>query len=451
MNKFLLLTCSLMLMMWSCEPKTSNENKAEQKSAHEWAKNSSIYEVNIRQYTPEGNFEAFLAHMEEIRDLGSDILWFMPIHPIGEKNRKGGLGSYYSIKDYKAVNPNFGTKDDFKQLVDSAHAMGFKVILDWVANHTAWDHHWVKDHPGFYTADSNGNRPVVPEGTDWTDVADLNYENKELQTAMIDAMQYWVREFDIDGYRCDVAGFVPMEFWKKAVDSLQKIKPVFMLAEWDEPKMHKAFHMTYAWGFHHILKQIAEGGDPKKLVYAYYEDEQNRYPDSAYRMYFITNHDENSWKNSVFERYGEDVELLAILTFTLDGMPLVYSGQEVGMDQSLKFFDKDTIEWKNSMWRTFYSQLLDLHENVPALWNGAYGAKAKWVKSPNGVLAYKRLLDDQGIYVYLNFSNRKVELPVEDLDMRVYMSSDESGIAKDTLTLPPKGYYIGETEKRNDF
>lgn len=447
MNKCVLCFVICLLGILACNTATDEPNSAKNDSVHTWAKKSSIYEVNIRQYTPEGTFEALLPHLTEIKDLGADILWLMPIHPIGKKNRKGGLGSYYAVKDYKAVNPNFGTETEFRTLVDSAHAMGFKIILDWVANHTAWDHHWVNEHPDFYTKDSTGKAPMVPEGTDWTDVADLDYENEELHAVMIEAMQYWVREFDIDGYRCDVAGFVPLRFWEKAVDSLKMLKNVFMLAEWDEPKMHEAFHMTYAWGFHHLLSEIVESDQPQQLLMDFFEEENQRYSDSAYRMYFITNHDENSWKQSVFERYGEHVELLAVLTFTIDGMPLVYSGQEIGMDKALAFFDKDTIDWKESKWRPFYRKLLQLHESSPVLWNGSFGAQLQWLEVPPQTIGYKRVNQEgEGIYVYLNLSDQERTISSVPA-LKQYMASEESHYLGDSLRLPPSAYFVGETEK----
>ncbi len=223
----------------------------------DWSYNKIIYEVNIRQFTDDGSFNAFKRHLPRLKEMGVGILWFMPIHPIGEKNRKGTLGSYYSVKDYKAVNSEFGTLKEFKDLVDIIHKMGMYVIIDWVANHTAWDNEWIIEHPEFYTKDSLGN--IISPNPDWTDVADLNYENKELWAAMIDALKFWVKEYDIDGYRCDVAGMMPIEFWVEARKELDNIKPVFMLAEWDTPEMHLAFDMTYDWTLHKIMNGIAEG------------------------------------------------------------------------------------------------------------------------------------------------------------------------------------------------
>lgn len=445
MNKIPFFLLGLLILITACNPSEQNiEDLAVQEpdseSSANWSKNATIYEVNVRQYTAEGTFNAFKTHLPRLKELGVDILWIMPIHPIGEEKRKGSMGSYYAVKDYKAVNPDMGTFEDFKALVAEAHAMGFKVILDWVANHTAWDHSWVTDHPDYYTMDSLGNRPIVPEGTDWTDVADLNYDHGPLYDAMIDAMEFWVREADIDGYRCDVAGFVPMDFWKKARFALDQIKPVFMLAEWDEPEMHEAFEMTYGWDFHHRIGEIAAGKDPKQLMKEYFEREQ-QYPAEAYRMQFITNHDENSWKESVFDRYGDLVAPLAVLTFTIDGMPLIYSGQEVGMDKSLAFFDKDEIDWKESEWTDFYQKLIELNKTFPPLWNGIHGADAEMLESPEGCLHFRRSLQKDTLEVLLNFTDSGISLPAET-QLAPYMKSAGVELNPQAVNMPAQSYLI---------
>jgi glycosidase len=320
----------------------------------EWAEDAIIYEVNIRQFTPEGTFTAFKPHIARLKDLGVDILWIMPIHPIGEKNRKGTLGSYYSVKNYKGVNPDFGTLDDFKTLVEEAHLNGMYVIIDWVANHTAWDHDWINENPDWYAKDSLGNM-YYP--ADWTDVCQLNYDNEELHEGMIDALEYWVEEADIDGYRCDVAGMVPTKFWNKARIALDEIKPVFMLAE-DEHTydlMNSAFDMNYAWHMHHIMNQIAKGEESVKELVHYYERYDTIFPKSVYRMNFITNHDENSWNGTVFERLGDGVKTFAVMSYTIPGMPLIYTGQEAGNSKRLEFFEKDEVDWSNEEYVPFTS------------------------------------------------------------------------------------------------
>ncbi|WP_340153007.1 alpha-amylase family glycosyl hydrolase [uncultured Marivirga sp.] len=398
---------AIAIFLYSCESVNENHQQESILSYPEKAKAMNIYEVNIRQYTPEGTIEAFLPHLDRLKNMGVDILWVMPVQPIGVKNRKEPLGSYYSIKDYTAVNSNFGVLQDFKKLVTKAHENQMIVLLDWVANHTAYDHHWAQEHPEFYNLDSAGNlqSPVA----DWTDVADLNYENEDLHQAMINEMKWWITETDIDGFRCDVAGMVPNEFWKKAIDSLEATKDVFMLAEWDEPKMHDAgFDMTYGWEFHHLLNDIAKGHANADSLVAYLKKDVEKYDSSAFRMYFTSNHDENSWNGTVFERMGNAYEALAVLTATVPGMPLIYSGQEAGLDKRLPFFDKDTIDWSELAYEDFYSRLLLLKHNNPALWNGAFGGSFQEINKPQNsskMLAFSRKKDDNEVLVIMNLSD----------------------------------------------
>jgi len=333
-NRNLLLIVFLILM---------NFKNIAQNVTPEWAKNATIYEVNIRQFTPEGTFKAFETHLPRLKKMGVDILWLMPIHPIGVENRKGSLGSYYAISDYKAVNPEFGTLNDFKQLVKSAQALDMKIIIDWVANHSSPDNVWVKQgHKDWYTLDSLGRlQPTI--GTDWWDVADLNYDNKEMRKEMISSMKYWLTEANIDGFRCDVASWVPIDFWVDARKELDATKKVFMLAEAEEVEMHKAFDMTYGWNLHHIMNDVAKGKKDVTAFYNYAKD--NKHPKSAYRMNFTSNHDENSWNGTEMERMGESRFAFAVFAATFEGMPLVYNGQETSLDRTLKFFEKDSIDW----------------------------------------------------------------------------------------------------------
>lgn len=370
----------------------------------EWSRYATIYEVNIRQFTPEGTFQAFTAHIPRLKKMGVDILWLMPIHPIGEKNRKGTLGSYYSVRDYKGINPEFGTMDDFKQLVGKAHAEGMKVIIDWVANHTSWDHPWIEDHPEFYTKDSLG-RIVSP--FDWSDVADLNFDAPGLQDAMTDALKYWVKEADIDGYRCDVAGMVPVEFWDKARAELDMIKPVFMLAEAEEPQHHiRAFNMSYGWELHHILNDIANGKKNANAIEEFYAKNDTLFPRDAYRMLFTSNHDENSWRGTEFERMGPASVCMAVLTATLPGMPLVYSGQESAFNERLRFFDKDTIDWKDYRLEPFYRKLFGLKHAYQPLWNGNWGGKMQRIgtTADSSVFVFMREKEGDRVMVLTNLS-----------------------------------------------
>ncbi len=412
----------------------------------DWSYNLSIYEVNTRQYTPEGTFEAFDTHIKELKDIGVGIVWFMPINPIGEKNRKGTLGSYYSVKDYKGVNPEFGTLQDFKETVNQIHSMGMYVIIDWVANHTAWDNVWVKDHPDFYTKDSLGN--FVPPVPDWHDVIDLNYDNKELWQYMIDAMKYWVEECDIDGFRCDVAGMVPLDFWKTAHSELDKIKNVFMLAEAEGPELHQAFDMTYSWELLHLMNDVAQGKKNVQSIRDYFQKEKNQYPADAYRMRFTTNHDENTWNGTEFERMGEAAETFDVFTCVIPGMPLLYSGQEAGLNKRLDFFEKDTIEWKDSKYKFLYTTLFHEKENNKALWNGLQGGEMVSVKSSaSDVFAFVRKKDGAKVYAIFNLSDKKVKTELEsDLILGEYInpfSGKKFHVkSKEWLQLKPWDYRI---------
>jgi len=378
-------------------------------SAPEWSYNNAIYEVNIRQYTEEGTIKAFEKHLPQLKELGADILWLMPIHPIGDKNRKGTLGSYYSVKDYKAVNPEFGTLEEFKSLVKMIHKMGMYVIIDWVANHTAWDNQWIEENPGFYLKDSLGN--IIPPNPDWTDVADLNFDNKELWKEMIDALKFWVEECDIDGYRCDVAGMVPIDFWIEARTELEKIKNVFMLAEWDTPEVHLAFDMTYDWDLHHILNGIAKEEKTVLDLIEHLNKNEEKFPADAFRMQFTSNHDENSWNGTEFERLGDGVEAFAVLTCLIPDMPLVYSGQEAGNNKRLSFFEKDLVEWKDDKLFDIYSKLFQLKKNNKALQNGTLGGEMNYIKSSDekNIFAFSRSVEKDKVLALFNLSNKPVE------------------------------------------
>lgn len=439
----------LLFLCFSCAQKQEAKPDEEESitAVREKTKNSSIYELNIRQQTASGTFEAALSHLSEIKALGCDILWLMPIHPIGKNRRKGSLGSYYSISDYKAINPHFGDENDFRELVDSAHALDMIVILDWVANHTAWDHVWTENHIDFYASDDDGNRPIVPVETDWTDVAELDYSNWNLRDSMISAMKYWVEVHDIDGYRCDVAGRVPLDFWKDARKALEKSKEVFMLAEWDEPEMHEAFDMTYAWSTHGLFHALIDTPDQSSFFFSHLAEERNRYPDSAFRMQFVTNHDENSWKQSVFDRYGEHVMPLTVLAYTIPGMPLVYSGQEEGMRKSLRFFAKDTVQAgpDSTFWQQFVRDLLHLKKSNSPLWNGDFGGDIQSVESPEPVIAFSREKGEEELFIAINFSGQKQSVDGQ-IGNRLLMSEGVSFV-QGQIALPPYGFFIGNKTK----
>jgi len=391
-----------------CDNVDYQHNQTSNVEPPEWSYNANIYEVNIRQYTPEGTFNAFAEDIPRLQEMGVKILWLMPIHPIGEKNRKGTLGSYYSIVDYTETNPEFGSKEDFRNLVHKAHDHDMKVLLDWVANHTAWDAVWTETNPEFYETDEDGN--FFPPVEDWEDVIQLDVENPEMQEHMIQAMEYWVSEYDVDGYRADVAYMVPTEFWINARERLDEIKPVFMLAEAEEPELHQAFDMTYAWDYAQTIRDIGAGDADLEDLDEALNRNFDRFSRSDFRMFFTTNHDENSWAGSDTELYGDNFENFAVLSATVWGMPLVYNGQESGLDKQLEFFEKDEIEWNDYKYEDFYRTLLNLNTENRALWNGEKrgGYLKNTTDRDDVIFSYKRVADDDRVFVILNFSDDSV-------------------------------------------
>lgn len=379
-----------------------------------WFKDASIYEVNIRQYTPSGTFNEFATHLPRLKKLGVKVLWLMPIYPISEKNRKGVLGSPYSVADYKAINPDMGTEADFANLVTQAHSLGFKIILDWVANHTGWDNPWITQHKNWYQQDEQGNI-IWPAGTDWTDVAQLDYTNSDLRAAMIDALKYWVTTFDIDGFRCDVAGMVPVDFWESASTQLNAIKPVLMLAENQDNVwlLDRAFLMNYNWGLMGQMNQMGKGSFDKTSFQDFYLLQNDYYTGKAMPMNFITNHDENSWNGTEYQRLGKGVNALSALYYTVPGAPLIYSGQEVGLKKRLKFFEKDQITWTSSSMTGFYTKLNTLKKNNQALWNSTYGGPLRFVgNNSSKVLTYSRSKNGNKVIVIINPTARAQKVKV---------------------------------------
>lgn len=394
---------------------STNQNQepkeAMAKNLVDWSEKASIYEVNIRQFTPEGTFNAFTAHLDRLQDLGVKILWIMPIQPIGKEKRKGSLGSYYSIADYAAPNPEFGTLEDFKNLVAEAHQRDMKVILDWVANHTAWDHPWIYEHPEWYSKNAAGE--IIAPVEDWSDVADLNYDNAEMRKAMEEDMLFWVREADIDGFRCDMAMMVPMDFWNNARKRLDSIKPMFMLAEAEGPEFHyEAFDMTYGWELHHIMNDIAKGHKNLSAIDEYLEKQKNTYQPGDLRMFFITNHDENSWNGTVAERMGANGLNFHVLAATLpQSMPLIYSGQEAGLNKALAFFEKDQIDWSDTTRYHFYRKINALKMQHPALVNNAeQGDFQRLEQGREHLYAFKRQAGEAELWVYVNMSGEAMEV-----------------------------------------
>jgi len=335
----------------------------------DWSYNKVIYEVNTRQFTESGTFAEFSTHLDRLKELGVGIIWFMPIHPIGEVNRLGTLGSPYSVKDYFAVNPNYGTMDEFKALVDSIHSKGMYVLIDWVGNHTSWDNNLTISHPEWYIHDNNGNF-IPPPGTNWTDVIQLDYSNSELRNYMINTLLFWVTETNIDGFRCDAVSFMPESFWLSANVALKNQKPnIFMLAEDDNPIYQSiGFDMSYCWSLHGfgngVLKRIYLGQTDVNELDDLIESELDNYSNNHYRMYFTSNHDENAWYGTEFEQFGNAAKTFAVLTATFNGMQLIYNGQEVGFNHRLVFFDKDEIIWTENNYTDLYKTLNNFKKEI---------------------------------------------------------------------------------------
>lgn len=377
----------------------------------EWSKNAVLYQLNTRQFTPEGTFAAAQEQLPRLKALGVDIIWLMPIHPIGEVNRKGTLGSPYSIKDYFAVNPEFGTMDDLKAFVDAAHAQDMKVILDWVANHTAWDNPLTESHPQWYERDLDGDFRPTP-WWDWSDIINLDYANPDLRQYMTEALMFWVREADIDGYRADVAGFVPLDFWNTARAQLDAIKPVFMLAEWEMRDLHyAAFDASYAWTWKEAMQGIAAGRADTGALYGFYSWNESAYPREAMRMTYTSNHDQNSWEGTEYEKYGALRHAAIVLSVTGEGIPLIYNGQEVGNRKRLEFFERDPIDWPADYaldeQGELYRDLFALKHRNRALWNGQWGGRMYQVvnSSPQKVFSFFREQEGDQVFVIMNLSD----------------------------------------------
>ena len=429
MKKIIFLS-AILLIFSSCR-KNNNSEKIKTD-----VKNAVIYEVNIRQYSEQGTFEEFTKDIPMLKELGVKIIWAMPIFPISKTKRKatGGdfayliedkekrdkmLGSYYAVSDYGKINPEFGTIDDFRNLVDTAHENGMYVILDWVPNHTGWDHKWITTNPEYYTQNENGEiiDPINPDSGEswgWADVADLNYDNKNMRSEMIDEMLYWIKDENIDGFRCDVASAVPLDFWEEVISKIRDEKDVFMLAEAEEPELVKGkrlFDMVYAWERHHIFNKMANEENAIEIWDKIMEKESERFESDDILMSFVTNHDENSWNGTIRERMGDAAELLTALSYISPGMPLIYSGQEYDLDHRLLFFEKDEIpKTKKIMW-PLLQKLGKLKKENPALHTGIDASNYKKINVANPeILAFERSKGTDSVIFLGNFSKNSQEM-----------------------------------------
>lgn len=470
-KKLIIVSLSLFLFAVACKQEKTVEvdQLAMKEYSPEEMENAVIYEANIRQYSPEGTFNAFTQDIPELKKLGVKVLWVMPVQPISMAKRKATgdqsiedisdpeerkkyLGSYYAISDYTAVHEGYGSLEDFKKLVDTAHENGIYVILDWVANHTGWDHKWIEERPEFYHKNAAGEitdplNPETGESWGWTDVAHLNYESEGLFEAMANEMIYWVKETHIDGFRCDVADNVKLEFWEYVYPKLNEIKPVFMLMESNKPELLKSvFDMGYNWPVHHLMNEIAQG---KKKVSDF--DQLMKEQDSIYQkqdilMNFTSNHDENSWNGTEYERLGDAVETFAALTYAMPGMPLIYNGQEYDFDKRLKFFEKDTITHVKGRMFPVYEQLGKLKNEHPALNGGVNKASYERIQTSDdaSILAFKREKDGEKLYFIANLSSSPKEfmIPIKG-DFENYMKGENLSLAEgQNLELGAWEYWI---------
>jgi alpha-amylase len=447
-----------LFVLASCNPDTSNKENDNSGSAitevklvdghPAWIMQGNIYEVNVRQYTPEGTFKAFEKNLDRLKEMGVQTLWFMPINPISKVDRKGLLGSYYAVADYTKTNPEFGTIEDWDELVKHAHDMGFKVIMDWVPNHSGADNRWIKEHPDFYVKDSAG-KPAVPYN--WTDTRKLDYGNMALQDTMINCMKYWITESGIDGFRCDVAGDVPDDFWKKCIAELKKVNEnIFMQAEADKPSLNEdGFDATYAWGMFAMMKKVAKGERSANALDSVRNYVDTTFPANELKLFFTSNHDENSWNRADYGTMPGAIHApFAVFTLTMPhDVPLIYSGQEEPVLDSISFFYKDTIHFKNFARAKFYKTLLELRKNNPAL-----AADANFKKTNAGndkaIYAYVREADGKKIMVILNLSPKEQKIKITDPGLlgnayNVFMGTNERLTNKE-WKIEPWGYAVYE-------
>jgi alpha-amylase len=415
-----------------------------------WVNNTNVYEVNVRQYTPEGTFNAFEKHLPRLKKMGVKTLWFMPVTPIAQKNKKGTLGSYYAAADYTSINPEFGTLEDFKQLVKSAHAQGFKVIIDWVANHTGWDHVWTKTHPDYFLKDSATGDFKIASGMD--DIIELDYSNPQMVNAMIAAMKFWVKECDIDGFRCDLAFWVELDFWKKARREVDAVKPLFWLAEndvWEHPEYMQVFDASYTWHWMHRTEDFYKKNlplDSLVSVLKFYSSAP------GIKTWFTANHDENSWNGTEYEKYGDMAKALAVFSCTWPGIPLIYSGQELPNKKRLEFFERDPIEWKGkNELNDFYTSLLELHSTHPALRAGDALATARRITTSDDehIFCFLRKNNDEEVLVVLNLSSKNInDAKINDDQLsgkyKNIFTKEERDFNDKVFSLMPWGYLVLE-------
>lgn len=445
---FALLASALIAAPALAHPDYAQRDPVEIANA-EWTRDAVLYQLNTRQFTPQGTFTAAQKQLPRLAAMGVDIIWLMPIHPIGEANRKGSLGSPYAVRDYRAVNSELGTEAEFRAFVDEAHRLGLKVILDWVANHSAYDNPLTQSHPEWYTRTPEGAL-TSPAGTDWSDVADFDYSQPGLRQYMTESLVYWVREHGIDGYRADVAGYVPTDFWETARAELDKVKPVFMLAEWEQRDLHhRAFDATYGWGWKEAMQRLVKSGEGAGPMRGYYAGQSETWPAAAMRMVYTENHDQNSWDGVASDIYGPAYEAAIALSFVGSGLPLIYNGQEADNDRQLQFFERDPIVWKQGRYDALFRKLIALKSAHPALHNGRFGAAMVEVptNATADVYAFTRGQAGARVFAVFNLSPRARSVTFDHARHHGSYTDALSGegitfAGGETLAMPAWGYRI---------
>jgi len=416
-NLYFLLLGFMLVCQYGCVSTTKPAINADLQQHPSWIMQGNIYEVNLRQYTPEGTLKAFSKHLDRLKAMGVQTVWFMPINPISKLERKGSLGSYYAVSDYTALNPEYGTMDDWKQMVKDIHARGMKVIIDWVPNHTGADHRWLKSNPDFFVKDKDG-KPSIPFG--WMDTRQLNYKNPALQDSMISSMKYWVSNSDIDGFRCDVAWNVPGAFWSKCISQLKSMKSMFFLAEGDSAYLPKSgFDAVYPWHMFHVMEKIARGELPASSLDSIRLESEKMYPANTIQMYFTSNHDENSWNKADYGSFPAEIHApFAVFTQTMQNtVPLIYSGQEEPVLRALQFFDKDPMSFQKYARAPFYTKLLNLRKNNEALAADASFTRLK-IGDEKAIYAYVREKASKKILVILNLSAKEQSITITDKNLQ---------------------------------
>lgn len=414
-----------------------------------WVSTTNIYEVNLRQYTKEGTFNAFAKHLPRLKDMGVEVIWFMPVTPISLKNRKGTLGSYYACSSYVQTNPEFGTINEFQQLVQQIHDLGMKVIIDWVANHTGWDHEWTVAHPEYYNRNADGS--FKPPVENWEDVIHLNFNSNDMRVAMIDAMKFWVNDCGIDGFRCDMAMLVPLDFWLQARKELDAIRPLFWLGEfdqWNDEPYAQAFDVSYSWHWMHVSEEFYKNKWKLSLLDDALTGYKYKQPYGHIRSFFTSNHDENSWNGTEYEKYGDAAIPFAVFSCMWDGIPLIYSGQELPNQKRLQFFDKDEIKWTaKQKLHAFYKTLLEFRKQHPAM-KAANRNIITWhiaTTELQHLFSFVRKTGTREVITILNFSNQKLKFHINDKRIQgsfIDLFSQKEYSVSEQLTIPSWGYLV---------